>query len=142
MDTADTTTPEPEYQRVATQAEKEARIDQVIRWMDDGIKGKKLAQKVAAEFEICEGQAYNYVKYANEKLAAQVKMTDEELDDFIQKNFLEIARHRDKRLALQAMKELAKLRGRYKPQKIEVSTPYDGLAQEDLDKLAKERGLE
>lgn len=132
----------PEPQRAhAKKVEAEARVQQVLIWMANDLRGKKLIQTIMEEFKIGQAMAYQYVQKANEQQVAEVNMSPEELRAFCKKQYLELSKAKDKRIRLQATDRLAKHGSFFPSEKVEVTNKFDQLSKDELEKLAQEEGL-
>ena len=129
------------HKRQATALEKEARVHQVLRWIDENIRGKRLADLIMEEFKVGHAQAYNYIRFAQELEESLIAMAIPDLKKYVRANYQRLSRAKDKKIALQATDRLAKHAAFFPTEKLEVTSRYDEMCLEQLEKLNQDENL-
>ncbi len=99
--------------------------------------------EIAKTFGVSLRTAYRYKAQAEKEIHADMDLSDRESAQVLLDGLLEIFHGQGVKAAvkLRALDMLAKLKGLYRPQKIEVSTPLKDLADEDLKAMVEQLGL-
>ncbi len=100
--------------------------------------------EIAKTFQVSLRTAYRYKAQAEREVEADIDLNDEEATQIFLEGVLEQFHAPGSKPAvrLKALDMLAKLKGLYRPQRIEVSTPLKDLPDESLRDVAEELGLD
>lgn len=100
--------------------------------------------EIAKTFNVSLCTAYRYKARAEKEIEAEIDLSDEEATQIFLEGVLEQFHAPGSKPAvrLKALDMLAKLKGLYRPQRIEVSTPLEDLPDETLRDVAEELGLD
>lgn len=99
--------------------------------------------EIAKTFNVSLRTAYRYKAEAEKELHADMDMSDREAAQLLLDGLLDIFHSSGVKVGakLRALDMIAKLKGLYRPQKIEVSTPLKDLADDDLKAMVEQLGI-
>jgi hypothetical protein len=135
--------PTPRTGTVTTDLELRERISKSKEILVNHGFAMSAVPEIAKTFNVSLRTAYRYKAEAEKELHADIDMSDREAARLLLDGLLDIFHSSGVKAGakLRALDMIAKLKGLYRPQKIEVSTPLKDLADDDLKAMVEQLGI-